>query len=119
MNSYTLYTGVTEKAWLNIWKDKKLTDKLTNVTSDLDFAFDYSYNFENGNYENIAVEISNIPLEAFISYRLEDYEEDNDFHSFTGLSEINIHDIISNETLFLLNLLPFIELIEVKKISRK
>ncbi len=68
--TYTMYSGITQEAWEKIWQNKNFIDKETNVTPDIDFALDYSYNFKTGKYEDLVVEISNIPLDAFIAYSL-------------------------------------------------
>jgi len=39
--SYSMYSGISIESWNNIWKNKNLKDKLTNVTSDIDFANDW------------------------------------------------------------------------------
>ena len=62
---YTMYTGVSREVWENVWKNKNLKDRETNLTTDLGFAMDYSYNFTTGEYEDLVVEIGNIPLDAF------------------------------------------------------
>jgi hypothetical protein len=54
--TYTLYHGVSYKSYDNIWKPLFLLKKTTNSTFDLDFAFDYSYDFEKGKYDDIAIE---------------------------------------------------------------
>ena len=99
-NSITMLTGISRDKWESIWKDKNFVDKLTNVTSDVDFAIDYSYNFKTGKYEDIYVEISNIPLDAFVGYREEDYEDDDDFQSMVGRTHIDKLKIIKNKSLF-------------------
>ena len=113
---YTLYSGITLEAWNNIWRDKNLANKTTNVTSDLAFSLDYSYNFTTGKYEDLAIEISNIPLEAFVSVRQDDYEDDDDFDSLNGLSKEDKKNLIESSTLFLLNLQPYKSQIEIKLI---
>ena len=65
--TYTMYTGVSREVWDNVWKNKNLKDRETNLTTDLNFAMDYSYNFQTGKYEDLVVEIGNIPIEAFFS----------------------------------------------------
>lgn len=62
--TYIMYTGVSREVWDNVWKNKKLKDRETNLTTDLNFAMDYSYNFQTGKYEDLVVEIGNIPIEA-------------------------------------------------------
>jgi hypothetical protein len=56
-----MYSGISLSKWEEIWKNKNLKDMPTNVTSNIHFAFDYSYDFKTGNYEDVVVEISNIP----------------------------------------------------------
>jgi hypothetical protein len=114
--SYVMYSGITKNAWLNIWKDKNLTDKLTNVTSDYEFASDYSYDFNTGKYEDNVVVIKNIPLEAFVAYRYDDYSDDDDFNSMKELSDLEKKEILNNYNLFLVDLLPFKNEIETKLI---
>ena len=58
--TYTMYNGVSRKVWETVWKDKNLKDRETNLTTELDFAMDYSYDFETGNYDDLVVEIGNI-----------------------------------------------------------
>jgi len=113
---YSMYSGITHENWNNIWKNKNLTDRLTNVTSDLDFAYDYSYNFKTGEYEDVAVEISNIPIDAFVSYREEDYNDDDDFISMENMSNEEKENIIEIETLFLVDLYPHVNIIQTKLI---
>ena len=113
---YSMYSGITHENWNNIWKNKNLTDRLTNVTSDLDFAYDYSYNFKTGEYEDVAVEISDIPIEAFVSYREEDYNDDDDFISMENMSNEEKENIIEIETLFLVDLYPHVNIIQTKLI---
>lgn len=118
MNKFKLYSGITKESWDNIWKDKKLSKKETNATSDLDFAFDYSYSFKTGEYEDLAVEINNIPLEVFVAARDEDYEDNDDFESLNGLSNEDKLKSIDSNSLFLLNLEPYKDVIEVTLIDK-
>ena len=115
--TYTMYSGITGEAWEKIWKNKNFRDKVTNVTNDEDFALDYSYNFKTGKYEDKYVEISNIPLNAFVSVRDRDYEDDDDFESIEGLdSEKKINAIKYND-LFLVNLFPYKSQIKTKLVD--
>lgn len=118
-DKYDMYSGITQEVWDSIWKDKKFKDKETNVTSDLNFASDYSYNFKTGEYEDLVVVIKNIPLEAFVAVRDEDYEDDNDFESIENLSDIEKKKMIDWNSLFLVNLYPYKEVIETELISTK
>ncbi len=118
MDTLKLYSGITKESWDNIWKDKKLSKKETNATSDLDFAFDYSYSFKTGEYEDLAIEISNIPLEAFVAVREEDYEDNDDFESLNGLSDKDKLKSINSNSLFLLNLEPYKDVIEITLIDK-
>jgi len=79
----------------------------SNVTSDIDLAREYSYNFETGEYEDLVVFIRNIPLEAFIAYRDDEYEDDDDFILMDTLTENQKIDQIEYNTLFLVNLFPY------------
>ena len=115
-NGYTMYSGITNDKWLEIWKDKKLKDRLTNVTSDYDFALDYSYNFKTGQYEDLVIEISNIPLEAFVAYRDEDYNDDDDFNDMTMLDDNVKSSIIKSNSLFLVNLYLFKDEVSIRLI---
>lgn len=117
MNNFTLYSGITQESWSSTWKDKNLTNKETNATSDTDFAFDYSYNFKTGKYEDLVVEISNIPLEAIIAVRDEDYKDDNDFQSLSGLSNKDKINAINSSSLFVLNLKPYENIIKTTLID--
>ena len=116
-NGITMLTGISRDKWGSIWKDKNFVDKLTNVTSDEDFAIDYSYNFKTGEYEDIYVEISNIPISAFVGYRDEDYEDDNDFQSMNDMTDIEKIKIISNNSLFLVDLLPYKNVVSTKLVE--
>ena len=113
----TMLTGISSDKWDSIWKDKKFTDRLTNVTSDEDFAIDYSYNFKTGEYEDVYVEISNIPIEAFVSYREEDYADDEDFHSMTDMNNEEKHKIIRDNSLFLVDLFTYKNIISTKLVE--
>jgi hypothetical protein len=114
---YTVYSGITLEVWRTVWQCKNLTHRETNVTTDLDFAFDYSYDFVTGKYEELAVEISNVPLEAFVAIREEDYQDDEDTESLQALSCDNKAIRIDQCTLFLLDLLPFKDVISVRLVS--
>jgi hypothetical protein len=118
MKNLKLYSGVTKESWDNFWKDKKLSDKETNVTSDINFAYDYSYNFKTGKYEDLVIEISNIPLEAFSAVRDEDYEDDNDFESLNNINDDKKIKIIESNSLFLLNLKPYKDIIKINLIDK-
>jgi hypothetical protein len=121
---YTMYTGVSLKRWNNIWKDKNLTDRETNVTDDKTFAFDYSYDFETGEYDDVIVEISNIPLDAFVAYRVgnasdeeseeETYADDDDFHTMNNMSDDEKKNIIDSYSLFLVSLYKYKDIISTK-----
>lgn len=115
--SYTMYSGISLKQWDNIWKNKNLTDRLTNVTNDQSFAFDYSYDFETGNYDDVIVEISNIPLDAFVGYRDDEYADDEDFESMDDLSDNDKMRIIDNYSLFLVSLYQYKDIIKTKLIE--
>ncbi len=117
MNNFKVYSGITKESWDKIWRDKNLSKKETNATSDLDFALDYSYSFKTGKYENLAVEISNIPLAAFVAVRDRDYDDDDDFESLNDLSDKDKLKIIESNSLFLLNLEPYKEIINVTLID--
>jgi hypothetical protein len=116
--TYTMHSGIYLEAWENIWKNKNFKDKVTNVTSDIDFAFDYSYNFKTGKYEDTVVEISNIPLNAFVAYREDEYNDDEDFNSMEELSDLEKQSIIKSYSLFLVNLYPFKNQIQTKLIQK-
>jgi hypothetical protein len=126
---YTMYTGISLKQWENVWKDKNITDRVTNVTDDKSFAFDYSYDFETGKYDDIIVEISNIPLDAFVAYRVgnesddyydeeETYTDDDDFHSMNDMTDDEKKNIIDNYSLFLVSLYNYKDIISTKLIRR-
>lgn len=116
--TYKMYSGITLEAWENIWKNKNFKDKVTNVTDDIDFALDYSYNFKTGKYEDVVVEISNIPLEAFIAYREDEYNDDEDFNSMEELLDNEKQNIIKSYSLFLVNLYPYKNQITTKLIQK-
>jgi len=129
-NGYTMYTGISLKQWENVWENKNLTDRETNVTDDKSFAFDYSYDFTTGEYDDVIVEISNIPLNAFVAYRVgnvsddyydddeETYSDDDDFHSMNGMTDDEKKNIIDNYSLFLLSLYKYKDIISTKLIRR-
>jgi hypothetical protein len=115
--SFTMYSGVSLDQWKKIWKEKKLTDRLTNVTSDISFAADYSYDFQLGKYDDVVLEISNIPIEAFVGYRKNNYKGDTDFKNISQLSYHNKIIIINKYSLFLVDLFKFKNQISVKLIK--
>ena len=100
----TLYTGVSRQAWNNIWSTANLSQKLTNMTTDIDFAFDYSYDFETGKYDDLVVEISNIPISSVVAVRQKDYEDDDDFMSLNGLSFQEKLEATKRHELFMIDL---------------
>ncbi len=107
------------EAWKNIWNKKNISNKETNVTSNFDFALDYSYNFNTGVYEELVIKIENIPLEAFVSYREENYEDNEDLNNITNLSNKEKTDLINSESLFLVDLFPYKDLLKITLISKK
>lgn len=113
-DTYTMYSGITMDNWNNVWKDKKLDDRITNVTSDINLAYEFSYNFNTGNYEDIVVEISNIPINAFIAVRDDNYQDDDDFESIENLDINEKQNIIKYNNLFLVNLYPYRDQIKTK-----
>ncbi len=115
--SYSMYSGISIESWNNIWKNKNLKDKLTNVTSDIDFANDYSYNFKTGEYEDTVVEIQNIPLDAFVAYRDDEYNDDVDFISMENMSIEEKQKQIKYNNLFLVDLLPYQNIIKTQLIQ--
>lgn len=131
--NYTMYTGIALKLWEEVWKDKNLTDRETNVTDDKWFALDYSYDFTTGKYDDVIVEISNIPLDAFLAYRVgnqnenyyfdddddeeETYSDDDDFHSMCDMSEEEKKKIIGEYSLFLVTLYDYKDIITTKLIK--
>lgn len=116
-NGITMLTGISRDKWDSIWKDKNFVDKLTNVTSDEDFAIDYSYNFKTGEYEDMYVEISNIPINSFVGYREDDYEDDDDFQSMNDMTDIEKLKIINNNSLFLVDLFPYKNVVSTKLVE--
>jgi hypothetical protein len=129
---YVMYIGISLKQWENVWKDKNLVDRETNVTDDKSFAFYYSYDFTTGKYDDIIVEISNIPLDAFIAYRVgnvsddyydedseeETYSDDDDFHSMNDMTDDEKKNIIEKYSLFLVSLYKYKNIISTKLIKR-
>ena len=115
--TYTMYTGVSREVWDNVWKNKNLKDRETNLTTDLNFAMDYSYNFKTGEYEDLVVEIGNIPVEAFFGYRSKNYRNDDDFKSMEKFSTDKKRIVLDKYELFLANLYPFKERITIKLIE--
>jgi hypothetical protein len=118
MNNLTLYSGITKESWDTIWKNKQLLSKETNATTSLEFALDYSYSFKTGKYEDLAIEIKNIPLEAFVAIREEDYEDDDDYESLKDLSNEDKIKHIESNSLFLLDLAPFKDIIQINLIDK-
>jgi hypothetical protein len=112
MKKFTMYSGISKESW----KNKNLKDKLTNVTSDISFAYDYSYDFNTGSYDDTVIEISNIPINAFISYREDDYEDDDDFINIEKETPENKEYIINNNSLFLVDLFKYKDMIDIKKL---
>jgi hypothetical protein len=88
------------------------------MTTDIDFAFDYSYSFKTGEYEYLAIEIKNIPLEAFVAVRNADYDDNDDFESLNGLSGEEKIKLIDENSLFLLNLEPYKDIIDITLIDK-
>lgn len=116
--TYTMYTGISKDVYETIWKNKNLKDKLTNVTTDIDFALDYSYDFKTGKYENLVLEISNIPLEAFIAYREDEYGDDDDFNSMNNLTTTQKVSILNTYSLFIVDLYNHKDLIKIDLIDK-
>ena len=112
--TYKMYSGISKDKWETVWKNKNLTDRLTNVTNDLDFAFDYSYDFNTGNYDDIAIEIDNIPIDAFVSFRDNDYVDDDDFETMNDMNDSEKRIIIEENSLFLVNLYPYKDKLNIK-----
>jgi hypothetical protein len=117
-NGYTMYSGISLSKWEEIWKDKNLKDMPTNVTSDIDFAFDYSYDFKTGNYDDVVVEISNIPIEAFVSCREDEYEDDDDFIPLNNMNNKEKEYYLDNYSLFVVYLFKYKDIIQTKLIKR-
>lgn len=118
MEDLILYSGITIDSWNNVWKNKNLLNKNTNVTKDESFAIDYSYNFNTGAYEDLIIEISNIPLEAFVGYRKKNYKNDEDYKLFKeNISEDKKIEIINQHSLFLLNLEKYKNTIKINLIK--
>lgn len=115
--TYTMYNGVSRKVWETVWKDKNLKDRETNLTTELDFAMDYSYDFETGNYDDLVVEIGNIPLNAFIGYRSKKYKDDDDFKDMSNLPIDKKKIVLDKYSLFLANLFPYKNQITIKLIE--
>lgn len=114
---YTMFTGVSLKQWNTIWKNKNLIDRFTNVTDDENLAFDFSYDFETGSYDDTVVEISNIPLDAFVGYRDDNYSNDEDFESMENMSDKEKENIIYSYSMFLVSLYKYKKVISTKLIK--
>ena len=109
--TYTMYSGISLDEWENIWEEKNIKDRITNVSSDLFFAIGYSYNYSDGDLMKLrtVVKIDNIPLEAFVSYRNDEYDDDDDdFYSMNNLPDEEKKNILNNNSLFLVNLFPLL-----------
>lgn len=115
--TYTMYTGISKASWENIWKDKSLKDKYTNLTTDFNFAMDYSYDFETGKYDDLVVEISNIPIDAFIAYRNKNYADDDDYKDMINLSLDKKISLLNKKSLFIADLYKYKDQISIKLIS--
>jgi hypothetical protein len=114
ITTYTMFTGISRKLYDKIWKNKNLINKETNVTDNFSFALDYSYDFDSGKYDDIVLQISNIPLNAFVGYRKDNYKNDEDFKSMLKLKETRKIDILNTYSLFLVNLYKYKDIIETK-----
>jgi hypothetical protein len=115
--TYTMYSGISKKAWETIWSTMDLHDRETNVTTDLTIASEYSYCFESEEYDDLVIEISNIPKEAFVACRDDDYADDDDFISFHDLEDSDILYNIEHYSLFLVDLFKYKDSIKVKLIK--
>lgn len=115
--TFDMYSGISKDAYETIWKNKNIDDKLTNVTSDFSTAYDFSYDFKTGTYDDTVIKICNIPLDAFIGYRGKRYKDDDDFKIMTKMKDSKKIDIIEKYDLFLVNLKPYINIIEIKLVS--
>lgn len=111
---YTMYSGITMQSWEKYWKNKNLLNKWTNVSSDFNFAIDYSYNFNTGEYEDLVMEISNIPLAAFMAYRKKRYKNDDDYHLMSKMEFDKKIYIIDNYELFLVDLYNHKDIVQLK-----
>ena len=119
--TYSMLTGVSLKKWNDVWKDKNIGDRSTNVTPDLDFAIGYSYNYDStGKLMKLrtVVEIDNIPLDAFVAYREDEYDDDDDFQTMNNMNDADKIHIIENYNLFLVKLQPYKDQITTKLIKR-
>lgn len=116
-NTYTMYSGISLDAWKKIWKNKNFKDIETNVTSEQENAFDFSYDFNTGEYNDIIVEISNIPLDSFIAYRNNKYKDDDDFYSMNKMTIQKKQNIIDKKTMFLINLFLYKNQVTTKLIK--
>ena len=93
------------------------SDKYTNLTTDFDFAMDYSYDFETGIYDDLVVEISNIPIDAFIAYRNKNYADDDDYKDMINLSLDKKISLLNKKSLFIADLYKYKDQISIKLIS--
>ena len=116
---FNVFTGITEKAKKEIWEPKKIINKLTNVTTDYNTALDFSYDFETGKYDDLVAKISDIPIQAFQYYRKKDYQHDGDITYFEDKSLKEKWSIIKNETMFLINIYPYLDIININFIKRQ
>ena len=117
--TYTVYTGLSKSSYNKNWKHKSLIkDRLTNVTFDEDFAVDYSYDFNTGIYDDIVLELSNVPLNAFIAYRKNNYKDDDDFISMINMNSDKKINIIEKYDLFLIDVFYFKDIININLIKK-
>ena len=115
--TFDMYSGISKEAYKTIWKNKNIEEHLTNVTSDFNTAYDFSYDFKTGTYDNTVIKICNIPLDAFIGYRGKKYRDDDDFKQMTKMKNDKKIEIIDKNELFLVDLKPYIDDIEIKLVN--
>ena len=116
-NMFEMYSGISKESYKNIWKDKKINNRLTNVTSNFDTALDFSYDFKNGIYNDTVIKISNIPIDAFIGYRGERYQNDDDYKDMSKMRIPRKLSVLNKYNMFIVNLYPFKEQIKIELVK--
>ena len=105
--NYTFYSGIDENKWNSIWKNKELIDRETNMTDNYFEALEFSW-------DGTVIEVSNIPTEAIIGVRDEEYLNDEDWINVSMFSNQEKNKYINSSSLFLVNLFSYKNQINVK-----
>jgi hypothetical protein len=110
-SNMVFYSGLVNKEIYNkIWKTKNFVKgKLTNVSIDFNEALGFSWD------DSSVVKISNVPLEAIVGVRKDNYTDDEDY---TPLSDniSRIHEL-KNSSMFVLDLFLYRNIIKTELIE--